>query len=109
MNAQMSGSAYFGLGTAFDSSNGQLIDTFSNGTLYNTPKITGLFGDTGASVMFNQHWGVGGEFSWRLAQGDYAGLAYRPELYDFNAIWQPAGRTFKRLVPEFQLGLEVRM
>jgi len=105
ISAQMSVNAFFGVGTAFDSSNGQYINTFANGTSYSTPEITGLFGDTGASVMFNEHWGVGGQYAWRFAQGDYAGLSYRPELYDFNAIWQPAGRKFGRFVPEVQLGI----
>jgi hypothetical protein len=106
VNAQgLSANVYFGLGTATDSSNGQQINTFANGTTYSTPEVTGLFGDTGASLMFNEHWGVGGEFAWRLAQGSYAGLSYRPEIYDFNAIWQPAGHRFKRFVPEVQAGI----
>jgi hypothetical protein len=97
-------SAYFGLGTATDSSSNQSIDTFGNGVLYPTPKITGLFATTGAEVMFTPHFGVGGEFNWRTGQGAYAGLQYRPLIYDFNGIWQPIGRK-GRLVPELQAGV----
>jgi hypothetical protein len=97
-------SVYFGLGTATDSSSGQQINTFGDGNLYNTPKITGLFGNLGGNVMITPHYGFGGEFSWRTSQGDYAGLKYRPLLYDFNGIWQPLGNK-KRVVPEFQGGI----
>lgn len=97
--------AYFGLGTATDSSNGQQIDTFGDGNFYNTPKITGLFATVGANVMLTPHYGVGGEFNWRTSQGDYAGLNYRPLIYDFNGIWQPLGNKSKRFVPELQAGL----
>ena len=104
MNAQISVSAYYGAGTATDSSNNQQINTFGNGTLYSTPKITGLFSTTGAEVMFTPHFGVGGEFNWRDSQGGYAGLNYRPLVYDFNGIWQPTG-GHGRIVPEIQAGL----
>lgn len=96
--------AYFGLGSATDSSNGQQINTFGTGTLYTTPRITGLFADIGAGLMLTPHYGFGGEYSWRTSEGPYAGLTYRPVLYDFNAIWDPAGST-RKLVPEFQAGL----
>ncbi len=81
-------SVYFGLGTAVDSSSGQPIDTFGNGTLYNTPKMGGLFENVGGDVMFRPHLGVGFETSFR-SQSNYAGLNYRPFFYDFNAIYQP--------------------
>jgi hypothetical protein len=93
---------YFGLGTATDSSNGQAISPLGFGT-YNTPKMTGLFDNAGASFMITPHWGAGAEVNWRASQGDYAGVNYRPIFYDFNAIWQPA-RT-KHFVPEFQAGI----
>lgn len=102
-NAQTA-SAYFGLGTATNSSSGRGIDTFGNGTIFNTPKMGGLFGTIGADFMFRPHLGIGAETSFRFAQGDYAGLKYRPTFYDFNAIWQPvSGRS--PIVPEFQAGL----
>jgi hypothetical protein len=97
-------SAYFGLGTAMDSSSNQQIDTFGNGVLYPTPEMTGLFGTAGAEFMFSQHFGVAGEYNWRTSQGSYAGLQYRPSFYDFSGVWEPVGRT-GRIVPEIQAGL----
>jgi outer membrane protein W len=96
--------AYFGVGTATDSSSNQQIDTFGTGTPYNTSSLGGLFGNVGAQLMVTPHFGVGGEFSWRFSQAAYAGLQTRPLLYDFNGIWQPIGRT-KRFVPELQAGI----
>ena len=52
-------SVYFGLGTAVDSSTGQPIDTFGDGTLFNTPKMGGLFETIGGDFMFRPHLGVG--------------------------------------------------
>jgi hypothetical protein len=96
-------SVYFGLGTATDSSNGQAINTFGNGTLFNTPKMGGLFETFGGDVMFRPHLGVGFETTFRT-QSNYAGLNYRPLLYDFNAIYEPVSNS-QRIVPEFQGGL----
>jgi hypothetical protein len=95
-------SVYLGLGTAVDSSNGQPVDTFGNGTLYNTPRMGGLFETVGGDFMFRPHLGVGFETSFRT-QSNYAGLNYRPLLYDFNAIYQPLSSGM--VVPEFQAGL----
>ena len=95
-------SVYFGLGTAVDSSSGQPIDTFGNGTVYNTPKMGGLFENVGGDVMFRPHLGVGFETSFR-SQSNYAGLNYRPLFYDFNAVYQPISSGM--VVPEFQAGL----
>jgi hypothetical protein len=103
MNAQDI-SAYFGLGTAMDSSSNQQIDTFGNGVLYPTPEVTGLFATVGAEYMFSPHFGASGEFNWRTSQGAYAGLQYRPLIYDFGGVWQPIGRS-GRIVPEIQAGL----
>jgi hypothetical protein len=94
---------YFGLGTATDSSNGQAIDTFGTGNFVNTPKMTGLFLNLGGSFMLTPHWGAGAEVNWRAAEGDYAGLNYRPIFYDFNAVWQPVKTA--RFVPEIQGGI----
>jgi hypothetical protein len=101
-NAQ-SASVYFGLGTAVDSSTGQPIDTFGDGTLFKTPRMGGLFETFGGDVMLRPHWGVGFETSVR-SQSNYAGLNYRPLFYDFNAIYHPIGIVGK-VVPEFQAGL----
>ena len=97
------GNAYFGVGTAHDDSNGQAIDTFGTGTALGTPKLTGTFLDVGGSFLFTPHFGVGANLSWRAAQGNYAGLNYRPFFYDFNGIWQPV--KAKRFVPELQAGV----
>ncbi len=83
-----SASIYFGLGTARDSSNGQAIDTFGTGTLFNTPRMGGLFETIGGDVMFRPSFGVGFETSFQT-QRNYAGLNYRPLFYDVNAIYTP--------------------
>jgi hypothetical protein len=43
--------AYLGAGTARASSNGQSINTFGDGTLYNTPALGGVFTDFGLSLL----------------------------------------------------------
>jgi hypothetical protein len=98
------GDVYFGFGTATVKSSNQLIDTYGDGTLYSTPKMTGLFGNFGANFMIRPTLGVGGEYSFRFAQGSYAGLNYRPKFYDFNAIWMPISNS-KQVAPEFQAGI----
>jgi hypothetical protein len=98
------GDVYFGLGTATDKSTGQVFNTFGDGNLYSTPKMTGLFGSFGADYMFRPSLGVGGEYSARFAQGSYAGLNYRPKFYDFNAIWIPIPNS-KKVTPELQAGV----
>ena len=94
---------YFGLGTARDSSNGQVIDTFGDGTLYSTPRMGGLFETIGGDFMFRPQLGVGFETSFQ-SQRNYAGLNYRPLFYDFNAIYEPIPNS-RNIVPEFQAGL----
>lgn len=95
--------AYFGVGTAQDSSTGQAIDTFGVGVPFGTPRLGGAFLDVGGSFMATPHYGVGANLSWRAAQGNYAGLNYRPFFYDVNGIWQPI--KSKRFVPEIQAGI----
>lgn len=63
----------------------------------------GVFGTVGGALMLRPSLGVGGEVSFRFAQGNYAGLGYRPIFYDFNGIWLPTLGT-KRVMPEFQGG-----
>jgi hypothetical protein len=103
-NAQNGLDAYFGVGTSTADSNGQQIDTFSDGTLFGTPKLTGAFGKAGADLMFTPHFGVGGEADFRFTQGAYAGLKYRPVFYDIYGIYEPTHR-FRRVVPQFVAGL----
>ena len=97
--------AFLGFGTAVAPSNGVATDTFGTGTLYNAPKLAGLFMKTGASVMFTPHFGAGGEVSWRAGKGGYDGLQYSPLFYDFNAIYHPLRTSERRIVPELQAGL----
>lgn len=96
-------SAYFGLGTALDSSNGEPVDTFGNGVFYNPPQMAGIFESLGGDWVFFPHWGAGFRTSFRT-QSDYAGLRYRPVFYDFHAIYEPLGYS-RSLVPEFEAGL----
>ena len=98
-----SATVYFGLGTARDSSNGQPIDTFGDGTLYSTPRMAGLFETIGGDFMFRPQLGVGFETSFQ-SQRNYAGLNYRPLFYDVNAIYEPIPNSHS-IVPEFQAGL----
>lgn len=95
--------AFFGVGSMRDSSNGQQIDTFQDGTLYSTPKLTGTFGKVGADLMFSPHFGVGGEADFRFGQAPYAGLNYRPTFYDFYGIWEPVHS--KRIAPMIEAGI----
>lgn len=95
-----------------DTSNGTSIDTFNTGDVgpantpgfYNTPKLTGAFGKIGGEVMIWNHFGVGADYDFRFAQGDYAGLNYRPSFYDFYGIFKPI-RKSKRVVPELMGGI----
>jgi hypothetical protein len=98
-------SAYLGLGGAHDSSNGAQIDTFSDGTLYKTPSLGGVFARVGASVFVTKRFGVGGEISWRPSLADYAGIQYRPTFYTFDAIFRPLKGSTKRFEPEFRAGI----
>ncbi|HXN65415.1 MAG TPA: outer membrane beta-barrel protein [Candidatus Acidoferrales bacterium] len=97
-------SAYIGLGTAQDSSSNQGIDTYGDGNIYYTPRMGGVFMNLGGDFMFFPHLGVGAETSFRVTQGGYAGLNYRPVMYDFNAVWEPVAVT-SRVVPEIQGGI----
>lgn len=99
-----SGEVYFNLGTATDKSNGRTIDTFQDGNLFTTPKMTGLFGGFGGSFMLKPTIGFGAEYFARFSQGSYAGLNYRPKFYDFNAVFKPLPNV-KKVAPEFQAGI----
>jgi outer membrane protein W len=96
--------AYFGVGTASVNSNNQQVDTFGDGTLYNSPGMNGTFGKAGADFFLNKWLGVGAETDFRFSQGNYAGLKYRPTFYDFNAVVHVPLHTH-RVVPELQAGL----
>jgi len=95
---------FLGLGTARADSAGKSINTFSDGNLYETPALGGVFTDFGASLFFNQQVGVGWTLSWRAAH-DYAGLQYRPQFNTFDAIVQPVKLRTRRSAPEFRAGI----
>ncbi len=96
--------AYVGLGTAMANPANLSSDTFGDGNIYGGSRLGGLFGTVGADVLITRHFGIGAESSFRLAQGAYAGLNYRPVFYDFNGIWTPASHSH-HVVPEIQAGL----
>ena len=96
-------SAFFGVGTATDKSNGIVPNFSQDGTI--GPKMTGTFGTFGAEFMVFKHLGIGGEYTAKFSQGDYSGLGYRPTFYDFNAIYQPISFVDSKVVPEFQGGI----
>jgi Outer membrane protein beta-barrel domain len=102
-HAQASLEVHVGLSGASDKSKGP-IDTFGDGTLFNTPDLNGVFLNFGAGAMLTPRFGFGGEFSLKPGKSDYAGLQYRPIFYDFNAIVHPLTSS-KRIVPELQAGL----
>ena len=96
--------AYFGMGTARDGSTNQVVDLLGTGDPMPTTALGGVFGTVGAGLMIKPSFGVGGEVSFRFAQGDYANTGYRPIFFDFNGIWTPTLGT-ERVMPEFQGGL----
>jgi hypothetical protein len=95
--------AYYGVGTAIDTSSKQQIDTFGTGIPFTTPKLGGLTSDIGASFMFSKHFGAAADLSWRDSSAAYAGLNYRPFFYNFDAVYEPV--KSKRIVPELRAGL----
>ena len=95
---------HIGVSGANAKSTGLSVDTFGDGTLYNTPSLDGAFMNLGAGVMITPRFGFGGEFAFKPAKSDYAGLNYRPLFYDFNGIFHPAPSS-KRFVPELQTGI----
>jgi hypothetical protein len=102
-NAQGRFDVYFGMGTARDGSTDQLVDLVGTGIPMLTTSMGGVFGTLGGGVTLKPSLGFGGEVSFRFAQGEYAGIGYRPIFYDFNGIWTPTLGT-ERIMPEFQGG-----
>lgn len=101
-HAQASASGYFGMGTARDSSNGQLVDGTNDG-----PALGGVFLSIGGDIMAKQSIGFGAEYSWRATRLNYGpaeSITARPIFYDFNAIWHPYTKDSK-IIPEFQGGI----
>jgi hypothetical protein len=101
--AQTRVDAYFAMGTAHDPSSNQQIDFTGTGTALSPPSLGGVFGTLGGGAMLTPSLGVGAEVMFRFAQGDYAGLGYRPIFYDFNGIWTPSLGT-RHVMPEVQAG-----
>lgn len=103
-HAQSTLDVHIGVSGATDKSTGESIETFGDGTLYNTPSLNGVMMNFGAGAMLNPHFGVGAELSFKPRQSDYAGLGYRPLFWDINGIYHPHPGS-KRVVPELQAGL----
>jgi outer membrane protein W len=103
-NAQ-SFDAFFGAGTAMDSSSNSSINTYGNGTYFNTPSMGGAFGKAGVDFFFKPQFGVNAETDFRFSQGDYAGLTYRPTFYDFNFVFKPMAGRFHHIEPIIQAGV----
>ena len=102
-SAQSRFDAYFGMGTLHVGSTNQSLDLLGTGTASPTGSMGGVFGTFGGALMLKPNFGVGGELSLRFAQGDYAGLGYRPIFYDFNGFWTPSVHS-KHIMPELQAG-----
>ena len=98
-------SAYLGFGGAYDGSSNRYYDTFSDGTLHQTPHTQGPMGQLGMSVFFGGQWGIGAEISRRLIQGDYAGLNYSLSFSSIDAVFRPKAKTSKEFEPEFRFGI----
>jgi hypothetical protein len=106
-------SAYFGVGSAFDSAatqsgcpTGQITDPFVGGCA-SVNSMGGVFGVFGADFMIKPHLGINGEYSFRFAQSNYMPseqLNVRPSFYDFNAVYQPSSGD-KRIVPVLEGGI----
>ena len=111
-------SAYFGLGSVFDSSatqggcpSGQIPDpigiNLNAGTCTPVNGMGGVFGVFGADFMIKPHFGINGEYTFRFAQSNYLpaeSINVRPSFYDFNAVYQP-GTGEKRIVPVLEAGI----
>jgi hypothetical protein len=106
-------SAYFGVGSAFDSAatqsgcpTGQITDPFVGGCA-SVNSMGGVFGVFGADFMIKPHLGINGEYSFRFAPSSYMPseqLNVRPSFYDFNAVYQPSSGD-KRIVPVLEGGI----
>lgn len=115
-------SAYFGLGSAFDSSatnggcaSGQIIDPTigAGGPCVPVSSMGGVFGVFGADFMIKPHLGFNGEYSFRFAQSHYfdstttsppTPINIRPNFYDFNAVYQPTAGD-RQVVPVIEGGI----
>jgi hypothetical protein len=110
-------SAYFGLGSAFDSAatnsgcpSGQINDPLTTPPPVSCVPVSamgGVFGVFGADFMITPHVGFNGEYSFRFAQSNYLPsdqINIRPSFYDFNAVYQPSSGD-KRIVPVLEGGI----
>ena len=76
-SAQTSLDVHAGASGANAKSSGQVVDTFGNGNLYQTPSLNGMFMNFGAGAMLTPRFGFGGEFSFKPGKSDYAGYLHR--------------------------------
>ena len=116
-------SAYFGLGSAFNSAatapgcpSGQITDPFAAfqpGPCVPVSDMGGVFGVFGADFMIKPHLGFNGEYSFRFAQSHYfdtdstsppTPINIRPNFYDFNAVYQPTAGD-RQVVPVLEGGI----
>ena len=80
--------AMLGFGTVMSPGASACGPTSSGG--FTCPQRGGLYTNISADVIFKGRIGAGFDASWRSI-GNYAdlGQAYRPILFDFNAVYQP--------------------
>ncbi len=104
LHAQSSLDIHIGASGANAKSSGSSIDVLGDGNFRNTPSLDGVFMNLGGGIMLSPRFGFGAEVSFKPQQSDYAGLGYRPVIYDFNGIMHPIPSS-KRIVPELQAGL----
>jgi hypothetical protein len=83
---------------------GGLRDT-ANPSLPGAPKLGGVIADTGVNVFFGDKWGVGGDISRRLTQGNYAGIQYGISFLGVDAIYRPFRTRSKRAEAEYRVGI----
>jgi hypothetical protein len=68
-----------------------------------TPRLGRLFMGFAGEGMLNKHFGIGGEWLFQPAKGDYGPLQYRQTFYDFNGIYAPV--VNKNFVLQLQGGV----
>lgn len=91
-----------GFGSARDSATGTGIDNANSPNAFGscslnvgdpncepTPRLGRFFMGFAAEGMLDKHFGIGGEWTFQPAKGDYAPLQYRQTFYDFNGIYAP--------------------
>jgi hypothetical protein len=78
---------------------GTLLSSSNNNSSLNPSENGGTYLNIDGDVVgFKKHFGINIGTAWRASQGDYGsgtGIAFRPILTDFNALYQPRiGKKF---------------